>query len=69
MSQADSHVGKQISEARLERKLSRDQLGSMLGISPEQVRLFEEDEQRMPAGLLYKLAEVLERPVTDFFRS
>ena len=41
----------------------------MLGISPEQVRLFEEDEQRMPAGLLYKLAKVLERPVTDFFKT
>lgn len=68
MSLVDHRVGKQINEARLERNLSLDQVGSLLGVSPEQVKLFEEDEQRMPAGLLYKLAEIFELPVTDFFK-
>ena len=65
----DGHgVGKQISEARLERNLSRDEVGSMLGISPEQVRIFEEDQETMPAGLLYRLAEIFDLPVTAFFK-
>lgn len=68
MEQANHGVGKQISEARLERNLSRDELGSMLGISSEQVRLFEEDEERMPASLLYKLSEIFKLPVTEFFK-
>ena len=68
MSLEELCVGKQISQARLERNLSRDQLGTMLGITSEQVRDFEEDRQRMPAGLLYKLAGLLDLPVTAFFK-
>ena len=68
MEPAEYGVGRQISEARLERNLSRDELGSMLGISSEQVRLFEEDEERMPASLLYKLSEIFKLPVTEFFK-
>ena len=68
MEQVEHGVGRQITEARKRRNLSRDQLGDLLGISPEQVRLFEEDEERIPASLLYKLAETFDLPVTDFFK-
>ncbi len=64
----DCRLGKLICLAREERNLSRDELGAMLGISPEQVKRFEEDRDRMPPGLLYRLSELLELPVTAFFR-
>ncbi len=69
MTPEDCRLGKLISLAREERNLSRDEVGRMLGISAEQVRRFEEDRERMPAGLLYRLAELLDLPVTAFFRS
>lgn len=68
MEPKDVGFGKQISDARQERKLSRDELGSLLGITSEQVKLFEEDKERPPASLLYKLCEIFRLPVTAFFR-
>jgi len=64
----DCRLGKLISLAREERNLSRDEVGRMLGISSEQLKRFEEDRERMPAGLLYRLSELLDLPVTAFFR-
>lgn len=68
MESEDHGVGKQMSEARRERNLSRDELGSLLGITPEQVKLFEEDRERMPASILYRMAQIFKLPITAFFR-
>lgn len=61
-------VGKQISQARVDRNLTRQELGVILGISSVQVARFEAGEEDMPAGLLYRLSEVFDLPVTAFFR-
>ena len=61
-------LGKQISCARVERNLSKQDLGTILGISSEQVERYEAGEEAMPAGMLYRLSEVFELPVTAFFR-
>ena len=61
-------IGKQISSARVERNLSKKDLGVILGISSEQVEKYESGEESMPAGMLYRLSEVFELPVTAFFR-
>jgi transcriptional regulator with XRE-family HTH domain len=61
-------IGKQISFARVERNLTRQDLGVILGISSEQVEKYESGEEAMPAGLLYRLSEVFDLPVTEFFR-
>ncbi|WP_193367676.1 helix-turn-helix domain-containing protein [Pelagibius marinus] len=61
-------IGKQISFARVERNLTRQDLGVILGISSEQVGKYESGEEAMPAGLLYRLSQAFDLPVTAFFR-
>ena len=61
-------IGKQISFARVERNLTRKDLAVILGISSEQVEKYESGEEAMPAGLLYRLSEAFDLPVTAFFR-
>jgi|GEM_PF-3608624 len=61
-------IGKQVSSARVERNLTRQELGIILGISSEQVEKYESGEESMPAGMLYRLSEVFDLPVTAFFR-
>ncbi len=61
-------IGKQINCARVERNLTRGDLGAILGISSEQVEIYETGVEAMPAGMLYRLSQVFELPVTAFFR-
>lgn len=61
-------IGKQINWARVERHLTRTELGVILGISSEQVEKYESGEEAMPAGMLYRLSEVFDLPVTAFFK-
>jgi transcriptional regulator with XRE-family HTH domain len=61
-------VGRQINSARLERNLTRRDLGDMLGVSSEQVERYETGEESVPAGKLYRISELFGLPVTDFFK-
>lgn len=61
-------IGRQISCARVERNLTEDDLGAILGISSEQVEIYEAGFEPMPAGMLYRLSQLFELPVTAFFR-
>ena len=63
-----SIIGRQISCARVARNLTRRDLGAILGISSEQVEIYETGVEAMPAGMLYRLSQVFELPVTAFFR-
>jgi len=40
----------------------------ILGITSEQVEKYETGVESMPAGMLYRLSQVFELPVTAFFR-
>lgn len=68
MNHSGTIIGRQISHARAERNLTKQDLGSLLGISSDQVERFESGEEAMPAGMLYRLSEVLDLPVTAFFK-
>ena len=68
MAASSTIVGRQISCARAERNLSRRDLGAILGITSEQVEKYETGVESMPAGMLYRLSQVFELPVTAFFR-
>jgi transcriptional regulator with XRE-family HTH domain len=61
-------IGKQISSARAQRNLTRRDLGALLGISSEEVEQYEAGVEAMPAGMLYRLSQVFDLPVTAFFR-
>lgn len=61
-------IGKQISSARAQRNLTRRDLGALLGISSEEVEQYEAGVEAVPAGMLYRLSQVFDVPVTAFFR-
>jgi len=63
-----SIIGRQISCARAERNLTRGDLGAILGISSEEVEHYEKGVEDMPAGMLYRLSQAFDLPVTAFFR-
>ncbi|MEO3428631.1 helix-turn-helix transcriptional regulator [Pelagibius sp. CAU 1746] len=61
-------IGKQIAFARAERNLTRQDLGVILGIKSEQLEKYESGKEAMPAGLLCRLSDAFDLPVTAFFR-
>lgn len=63
----DRHVGARV---RLQRQLvgmSQTELGKHLGVTFQQVQKYENGTNRIGAGRLHRIAQVLGRPVTYFY--
>jgi transcriptional regulator with XRE-family HTH domain len=60
-------VGRRIRAQRLVRGLSQTDLGRSLGITFQQVQKYEKGANRVGAGRLTRIAEVLSVPVAFFF--
>ena len=65
----DMEVGRRIRAQRLVRGLSQTDLGKSLGITFQQVQKYEKGANRVGAGRLTRIAEVLNVPVAFFFSS
>ena len=65
---ARGSIGRQINLRRRQRNLTRQDLGRMLGVSPEQIERYETGKEPVPASRLYQLSVLLDLPVTEFFR-
>jgi transcriptional regulator with XRE-family HTH domain len=63
----DMEVGRRIRAQRLVRGLSQTDLGRSLGITFQQVQKYEKGANRVGAGRLTRIAEVLSVPVAFFF--
>jgi transcriptional regulator with XRE-family HTH domain len=63
----DMEVGRRIRAQRLVRGLSQTDLGRSLGITFQQVQKYEKGANRVGAGRLTRIAEVLGVPVAFFF--
>jgi len=63
----DMEVGRRIRAQRLVRGLSQTDLGRSLGITFQQVQKYEKGANRVGAGRLTRIAEVLNVPVAFFF--
>jgi transcriptional regulator with XRE-family HTH domain len=63
----DVELGKRIRLRRVEQKISQAELGDKLGVSFQQVQKYEKGVNRVGAGRLTKIAEVLGVPVGSFF--
>src|SRR5712691_6511342 len=63
----DMEVGRRIRAQRLVRGLSQTDLGRSLGITFQQVQKYEKGANRVGAGRLTRIAEVLGMPVAFFF--
>jgi transcriptional regulator with XRE-family HTH domain len=66
-SDADRHVGKRIRERRVMLGLSQQQMADMIGVTYQQAHKYERGINRISAGRLYEIAQVLSVPVNYFF--
>lgn len=63
----DRHVGARIRERRLLLGMSQQQLAEAIGVTYQQAHKYERGLNRISAGRLYGIAEVLGVPVSWFF--
>ena len=64
---ADRHVGARIRERRIMMGLSQQQLAKMIGVTYQQAHKYERGLNRISAGRLFEIAQVLGVPVSFFF--
>jgi transcriptional regulator with XRE-family HTH domain len=63
----DTEVGRRVRTQRLTKGMSQTELGVKIGVTFQQVQKYENGVNRIGAGRLSRIAEVLEVPVTFFF--
>lgn len=63
----DIHVSRQIRLARLELKLTQQQVGDKLGLTFQQIQKYETGVNRVSAGRLMKFAQLFGCKPCDFF--
>ena len=63
----NNRIGSLIREIRLSFGLSRVELAPKIGVTHQQLHKYESGQNRVTASRLYKIANVLERPVSFFF--
>ena len=64
---ADRHVGARIRERRVMLGFSQQQLAQLIGVTYQQAHKYERGLNRISAGRLYEIAQVLSVPVSWFF--
>lgn len=63
----DIEVGRRLRTFRLQRGLSQEKLADQLGVTFQQVQKYEKGTNRIAAGRLQRIAEILDMPITEFF--
>jgi transcriptional regulator with XRE-family HTH domain len=63
----DIEVGRKVRALRLERNMSQEKLGEALGLTFQQVQKYEKGANRISAGRLQRIAEILRVPTAAFF--
>ena len=64
----DVEIGRKIRALRLERGLSQSGLADGIGLTFQQVQKYEKGTNRVSAGRLHRIAELLNIPVMFFYR-
>src|SRR5690242_15165648 len=63
----DRHVGSRVRERRIMLGLTQQQLADLIGVTYQQAHKYERAINRVSAGRLYEIAQVLSVPVSYFF--
>ncbi|MGH7116566.1 MAG: helix-turn-helix domain-containing protein [Stellaceae bacterium] len=63
----DRHVGARVRERRIMLGLTQQQLADLIGVTYQQAHKYERAINRVSAGRLYEIAQVLSVPVSYFF--
>ena len=64
---ADCHVGSRIRSRRVMLGLSQQQIADLIGVTYQQTHKYERGINRISAGRLYEISQVLKVPVRFFF--
>jgi transcriptional regulator with XRE-family HTH domain len=64
----DVHIGKRIRTARILIGMSQERLGSLLGVTFQQIQKYERGFNRIGAGRLYDVAAFLNVPISFFYQ-
>ena len=67
VTKTDRLIGRNIRIHRLTKGLTQEALGEKLGVTFQQIQKYEKGGNRVGSGRLYRIAEILEVPVTVFF--
>jgi transcriptional regulator with XRE-family HTH domain len=63
----DIEVGRRVRAFRQQKGLSQEKLADQLGVTFQQVQKYEKGTNRIAAGRLQRIAEILEVPIMEFF--
>ena len=63
----EQHVGSRIRQRRIMMGLTQQQLADLIGVTYQQAHKYERGINRVSAGRLFEVAQVLSVPVTYFF--
>jgi transcriptional regulator with XRE-family HTH domain len=63
----DMEIAKRVRALRLQRGMSQTELGSVLDVTFQQVQKYETGSNRISAGRLQQIAEVLDVPIGYFY--
>jgi transcriptional regulator with XRE-family HTH domain len=63
----DLEIGQKIRALRVARDMSQTTLADGLGVTFQQVQKYERGANRVSAGRLQKIAEMLDKPITFFY--
>lgn len=63
----DVHVGNRVRVARQAREMTQGALARQLGITFQQVQKYENGGNRISAGRLRQIADIMDLPITFFF--
>ncbi len=63
----DLHLAKKLRQFRLSYGMSQDKLGELIGVTFQQIQKYEKAKNRISASRLFEIAQILERPIADFF--
>lgn len=66
-SDIDKYVGSKIRERRIMMGLSQQQMADMIGVTYQQAHKYERGINRISAGRLYEITQVLNVPISYFF--
>ena len=63
----DLHLSKRLYEIRVESGFSQEELSDLAGLTFQQLQKYEAGKNRIPASRLYEFAQIMARPIADFF--
>lgn len=63
----DAYVGGRVRLRRMALGISQEQLGDALGLTFQQVQKYEKGQNRIGAGRLYRISQILSAPIEYFY--